>query len=171
MWPAPLALRRASQEISSIHSLNNYWLTLLKFRVLIVLFARPVFLGFRNSARAWPVQPILVNSFAKVYPYCWASIYAPTPFDLSHKWIFFFFFSWTAVYLSQEVSGWLKSHIRIKAWECDASCSWSKTSWTGCPDQVAHSGPQPHRVLLLILHFHPQALSLFVAALPSLCIP
>lgn len=65
MWPAPLALRRASQEISSIHSLNNYWLTLLKFRVLIVLFARPVFLGFRNSARAWPVQPILVNSFAK----------------------------------------------------------------------------------------------------------
>ena len=48
----PLFLRTVPQEISSSNSLNNWNFTLLEFRMLTLLFARPVFLEITNSTRS-----------------------------------------------------------------------------------------------------------------------
>ena len=53
----PLPLRTVFQCLSSKNSLNSLQLTLLKLRVLTLLFARPAFLEMRNSRRAWSLQP------------------------------------------------------------------------------------------------------------------
>lgn len=120
----------ASQETSSILSLNTYKLILLKFRILILFFAR---LEIRNSARAWSVQPrlppVLIPLLSISIRLGTTSSHAPALFGSSCTWKLFFLFSWTAVFLSQEISGWLKPHMRMRAWECDTSCSWSKSSW------------------------------------------
>lgn len=52
-----LNLRAGSQGISSNSSLNNLKFTLLRLRVLTLLFAMPIFLETMNSTRTWLLQP------------------------------------------------------------------------------------------------------------------
>jgi len=47
-----MTLRTASEEISSNNSLNSPKFTILKFRVLTLLFSRPTFLKTTNPTRA-----------------------------------------------------------------------------------------------------------------------
>lgn len=55
-----------SQGISCNNSLNSQNFTLLNFRILTLLFARPVFLKITNSARAWSLQPRLPSVFTSL---------------------------------------------------------------------------------------------------------
>lgn len=55
----PMPLRRVSQEIPSSSCLSSWNFSLLKFRVLTLLLARPAFLKITNSTRVWSLQPRL----------------------------------------------------------------------------------------------------------------
>lgn len=54
-----LSLQTTSQEISSNNSSNSWKFPLLKFRVLSLLFVRPVFLKMTNTTRAGLLHPRL----------------------------------------------------------------------------------------------------------------
>lgn len=55
----PSSLRTVSQRISSSHSLSSLKFASLKFKALILLFARPVCLDIVNLTWAWLWQPRL----------------------------------------------------------------------------------------------------------------
>lgn len=56
---ASSSLRAVSLEVPSCNSLNNWKFTLLKFKVLALLFTWPVALEIVNSSRAWSLRPRL----------------------------------------------------------------------------------------------------------------
>lgn len=58
---ATLSLRTVFQGILPTNSLSSWNSTLPKFRVLTLLFARPVFLKIPNSAGVWSLQPRLLQ--------------------------------------------------------------------------------------------------------------
>lgn len=53
LYSVPVSLRTVSQGIPFSNSLSSWKLTLLKFRVLTLLIARPIFLNFINTIRIW----------------------------------------------------------------------------------------------------------------------
>lgn len=65
-----LSLRRVSQRISSNNSLNIWKLAILKFRLLTLIFARPIFLEIMNSTKAWSLQPRFVVLQVCVWKFC-----------------------------------------------------------------------------------------------------
>lgn len=64
----PLSLRTVSQGISSDYYLNRWSFALLKFRVLTLLFTRPIFLDITNSVfqTVW-IKIIQIFSFLCIY--------------------------------------------------------------------------------------------------------
>ena len=138
LYSIPVSLRTVSQETLSNNSWHILKFTLLKFWVLTPLFARPVFLEIMSSTRAWSLQsklPLILRSLM-IYStlVSTGSNNASSLAGLSNTWASYLSSVGSrslldclqfTVLFSQQISGRLKSPIRMRDCECDDSCSWN----------------------------------------------